>query len=392
MNDRYQEQRPPVQSPPEDEQAAVRVDRAQTELMHGRAICLIGPVVGQPVAVAPCHLVVAVETLDAARLAWLVSWDAPLQLLITTERASVLGLSPAQPPGSAVSVVLPAGVSLEDLLELAAVAPASGRTLPVATLSASPGAAAQQVYDSALALAKTGRLMPALLVVELPAAAAAQLAAAQLLSVSTVDVQRAPARGERSLRRVSDAQVAIEAREDCEVVLFREDAGGAEHLAIIVGQPDFKQPVPLRLHSACLTGDLLGSLRCDCGDQLRRAIARLAEHGGVLLYLQQEGRSIGLANKLRAYRLQDEGLDTIDADRYLGFMADERDYTPALAMLKSLGIKQVRLLTNNPRKIAAIEAGGIEVVERLALYGPVNPHNARYIETKQQRAGHLKDG
>lgn len=392
MNDRYQEQRAPVQSSPEDEKAAVRVDRAQTELAHGRAICLIGLVAGQPGAASPCHLVVAVETLDAARLAWLRSWGAPLQLLITTERASVLGLSPALPPGSAVSVALPAGASLEDLLELAAVTPASGRALPAATLSASPAAAAQQVYDSALALAKTGRLMPALLVVELPAAAAAQLAEAQLLSVSTADVERAPARGERSLRRVSDAQVAIEAHEDCEVVLFREDAGGAEHLAIIVGQPDFKQPVPLRLHSACLTGDLLGSLRCDCGDQLRRAIARLAEHGGVLLYLQQEGRSIGLANKLRAYRLQDEGLDTIDADRYLGFMADERDYTPALAMLKSLGIKQVRLLTNNPRKIAAIEAGGIEVVERLALYGPVNPHNARYIETKQQRAGHLKDG
>jgi GTP cyclohydrolase II len=284
-------------------------------------------------------------------------------------------------------------VSLAVLLELAAVTPTSGQPMPTASLSVSPQSTVQQqAFDAALALAKNGRLMPALLVAELPAAAAAPLIASQLLSVSTADVQRAPARGERSLRRVSDAQVAIEAHEDCEVVLFRENAGGAEHLAIIVGQPDFKQPVPLRLHSACLTGDLLGSLRCDCGDQLRRAIARLAEHGGVLLYLQQEGRSIGLANKLRAYRLQDEGLDTIDADRYLGFMADERDYTPALAMLKSLGIRQVRLLTNNPRKIAAIEAGGIEVVERLALYGPVNPHNARYIETKQQRAGHLKDG
>lgn len=393
MNDRYQEQRPPVRSRPEDEQAAVRVDRAQTELMHGRAICLTGLATGQPAAGSPGHLVAAVETLNADRLAWLASWGVPLQLLLTAERASTLGLSPSSLPGSAVSVALPVGVSLEVLLELAAVTPASGQPIPTASLSVSPQSTVQQqVFDAALALAKNGRLMPALLVAELPAAAAAPLTTAQLLSVSTDDVQRAPARGERSLRRVSDAQVAIEAHEDCEVVLFREDAGGAEHLAIIVGQPDFTQPVPLRLHSACLTGDLLGSLRCDCGDQLRRAIARLAEHGGVLLYLQQEGRSIGLANKLRAYRLQDEGLDTIDADRYLGFMADERDYTPALAMLKSLGIKQVRLLTNNPRKIAAIEAGGIEVVERLALYGPVNPYNARYIETKQQRAGHLKDG
>ena len=387
MNDRYREQRPPVQSSPEDEQAAVRVDRAQTELAHGRAVCLSGPV-----GAVACNLVAAVETLNAGRLAWMASWGAPLQLLLTAERALTLGFSVSSLPGSAVSVSLPSGVSLEMLLTLAAVTPASDLPMSMASLSVLPQSTGQQqVLASALALAKSGRLMPALLIAELPVNAAAQLTAAQLLSVSAADVQRAPARGERSLRRVSDAQVAIEAHEDCEVVLFREDAGGAEHLAIIVGQPDFNQPVPLRLHSACLTGDLLGSLRCDCGDQLRRAIARLAEHGGVLLYLQQEGRSIGLANKLRAYRLQDEGLDTIDADRYLGFMADERDYTPALAMLKSLGIKQVRLLTNNPKKIAAIEAGGIEVVERLALYGPVNPYNARYIETKQQRAGHLKE-
>ncbi len=392
MNDRYQEQHPPAQASPEDEQAAVRVDRAVTELLHGRAICLVDLLDGHPAAVATCHLVAAVETLNAARLAWLLSWGAPLQLLLTAERASALGLPPTALPGSSVSVSLPAEVSLEVLLELAAVTPTSGRPMPMASQwVVQQPAAQQQILASALALAKNARLMPALLVVEVPIAAAARLAAAQLLSVSAADVQLVPARGERSLRRVSDAQVAIEAHEDCEVVLFREDVGGAEHLAIIVGQPDFNQPVPLRLHSACLTGDLLGSLRCDCGDQLRRAITQLAAQGGVLLYLQQEGRSIGLANKLRAYRLQDEGLDTIDADRHLGFMADERDYTPALAMLKSLGIKQVRLLTNNPKKIAAIEAGGIEVVERLALYGPVNPYNARYIETKQQRAGHLKE-
>ncbi len=399
MNDRYQEQRPSAQTSPEDEQAAIRVDRAQTELMRGRAICLVDRVDESPAAAAVCHLVVvvchlvvAVEMLSAARLAWLSSWGEPLQLLLTAERASALGVPLLSLPGAAVCVSLPVGVSLEVLMEMAAVTPSLGRPVHAASLSVVPQSSGQQrAADSALALAKGGRLMPALLVVELPSAAAERLRSAQLLSVSSTDVQLAPGRGERSLRRVSDAQVAIEAHEDCEVVLFREDAGDAEHLAIIVGQPDFNQPVPLRLHSACLTGDLLGSLRCDCGDQLRRAITRLAEHGGVLLYLQQEGRSIGLANKLRAYRIQDEGLDTIDADRYLGFMADERDYTPALAMLKSLGITRVRLLTNNPKKIAAIEAGGIEVVERLALYSPVNPHNARYIETKQQRAGHLKE-
>ena len=391
MNDRYQEQRPPAPTPLRDEQAAVRVDRALTELLHGRAVCLVDSVEGPPAVAAPCTLVAAVEVLSAARLAWLSAWGRP-QLLLTAERASVLGLSSTALPGTAVLVSLPDGVPLAVWLELAAVMAAPGPSTPAAALSVARLSSTQQrVVDSALALAKLARLTPALLVVELPVPDAARLSAAQLLSVSSADVPFAPGRGERSLRRVSGAQVAIEAHDDCEVVLFREDAGGAEHLAVIVGQPDFSQPVPLRLHSACLTGDLLGSLRCDCGDQLRRAITQLAAHGGVLLYLQQEGRSIGLANKLRAYRLQDEGQDTIDADRTLGFMADERDYTPALAMLKSLGITQVRLLTNNPKKIAAIEAGGVEVVERLALYGPVNPYNARYIETKQQRAGHLKE-
>jgi GTP cyclohydrolase II len=145
------------------------------------------------------------------------------------------------------------------------------------------------------------------------------------------------------------------------------------------------------MHSSCLTGDLLGSLRCDCGDQLRRAVERLAVDGGVLLYLEQEGRSIGLANKLRAYRLQDAGLDTLEADSHLGFAADERDYGAAVSMLRELGISRIRLLTNNPRKIEALTTGGIEVVERQSLHAPVNPHNARYIETKQQRAGHLSE-
>jgi GTP cyclohydrolase II len=143
------------------------------------------------------------------------------------------------------------------------------------------------------------------------------------------------------------------------------------------------------MHSACLTGDLLGSLRCDCGDQLRLGIEHLAETGGVLLYLSQEGRGTGLANKLRAYRLQDAGLDTIDADRYLGFNADERDFGPALAMLKQLGIPRIRLLTNNPHKIDFMRRGGLDVVDRLALLAPVNAFNARYVQTKHERAGHF---
>lgn len=397
MNDRLIDrsvaQRPDVAGNEADEQAAIRLDRAQTELAHGRAIRVIDAEAGGQGEATLGVLAIAVEGLTAPRLGWMHSLGMPLHLLLTAERAAALGLRAEPVPGAVGApawVALPGDISLDALQDWAAVSAAVAPGAPTPRLLI-PAPALTPLLECALAVAKNARLVPALLVALLSAANAPRLAAAQLLSVSRRDVQRADRGGLPALHRVSDAQVAIEAYGDCEVVLFREAHGAAEQVAIVVGQPDFAQPVTVRLHSACLTGDLLGSLRCDCGDQLRRAIARLAEHGGVLLYLQQEGRSIGLANKLRAYRLQDEGLDTIDADRYLGFLADERDYAPALAMLKALGITRVRLLTNNPRKIAAIEAGGIEVVERLALHGPVNAHNARYIETKQQRAGHLKE-
>ena len=393
MNDRYQEHRTPTLASASAEQAATRVDRAQTELKHGRAIRLIDrdPPVG---AVEAGCVAVAVEALTAPRLRWLSSLGAPLQLLLTAERALALGI-PVSAAAASVHLPLPAGISLDAVQALAAVTadgpPAPGSLpRPLADGLVTPNHA--RALNSALQLAKRARLIPALLVVDASVAMEPVLAAEQLLWVSAADVALTPVGGGRTLRRISDAQVPIAAHDDCELVLFREDHGGAEHVAIVVGQPDFGQPVPVRLHSSCLTGDLLGSLRCDCGDQLRRAIERLAETGGVLLYLEQEGRSIGLANKLRAYRLQDEGLDTIDADRTLGFAADDRDYGVAVQMLESLGIARVRLLTNNPKKIAALEAGGIEVVERLALHGPVNAYNARYIETKQERAGHLKPG
>lgn len=178
--------------------------------------------------------------------------------------------------------------------------------------------------------------------------------------------------------------------QDVRVVAFRPGDGGAEHLAIIVGFPDGRQPVLARLHSECFTGDLLGSLRCDCGPQLRGAIRAMAEAGGgVVLYLAQEGRGIGLINKLRAYALQDSGLDTIDANEALGFEADERQFRPAAEMLKKLGFGAVRLLTNNPRKVEGLEKLGIQVVERVPHAFPANDHNARYLATKASRAGHL---
>ena len=164
-------------------------------------------------------------------------------------------------------------------------------------------------------------------------------------------------------------------------------------MAIVIGARDnWPDPVPVRLHSACLTGDLFGSLRCDCGEQLRGSLRVFAASGGgVLLYLAQEGRGIGLGNKLRAYLLQQEGLDTIDADGALGFGADERRYYAGIEILRHLGIQRIQLLTNNPEKVRALREGGIEVVDRQPIFGTVNRHNLPYVMAKVQRAGHLLD-
>ncbi|MBE0548762.1 MAG: GTP cyclohydrolase II, partial [Rubrivivax sp.] len=281
------------------------------------------------------------------------------------------------------ALALTAAVSVAQLQQLAAVTPGS-----VERSLLGDGEVADAAMVAALQLCKRARLVPALVVTSLPSAQGALLDAAQVLQLDAAEVALATPERAGALRRVSDAQVAIAAHEDCTLVLFRELDGDAEHVAVVVGRPAAAEPVPVRLHSSCFTGDLLDSLRCDCGPQLHGAIARLAETGGVLLYLAQEGRGTGLANKLRAYRLQDAGLDTLQADRHLGFRDDERDFQTAAAMLRELGYTRIRLLTNNPQKIDALRSAGIDVVGRLPLHAPVNRHNARYVQTKQ-RAGHL---
>lgn len=359
-----------------DERRAVRIDRASTELKHGRAIVVLPADASAPLLVAT-----AVETLGAARRRGFDALGAPPRLLLTAERLHALGWPGATTARShAVS-------ALADVARLQALAAVSAA--PADATDLSDPEPASVAMEAALRLAKRARLTPALLVCELPPTALPALEAAQWQTVAATDVIDAQHDGHARLVRVSDAQVPIAAHEDCTLVLFRELDGDAEHVAILVGRPAPTQPVAVRLHSSCLTGDLLGSLRCDCGDQLQRAIEHLAGAGGVLLYLAQEGRGTGLANKLRAYRLQDGGLDTIDADRHLGFSADERDFRVAAAMLEALGIGRIRLLTNNPHKIDAMRAAGIDVVDRVPLVASENPHNARYIQTKRERAGHL---
>ncbi|HVQ05879.1 MAG TPA: GTP cyclohydrolase II RibA [Burkholderiaceae bacterium] len=362
-------------------QSAIRLDRMQTEFRRGR------PVVMQTTdPAATLSVLAAVETLSAARLRELLQCAGSPRLLLTAERLQFVGWPRASEPGS---LLLASPITIERVQRLAAVLPGAVTTAERADLvGAQP---CTPSLEGALRLAKRSRLVPALLVVELPATALPGLLQDEMLRVFDTDLI-APARPHAgaapNLIRVGDAHVPIAACEDCTLVLFREPHGDAEHLAIVVGQPDLSRPVPVRVHSACFTGDLLGSLRCDCGDQLRIGVERLAETGGVVLYLGQEGRGTGLANKLRAYRLQDAGLDTIEADRCLGFSADERDFGPAVSMLKQLGISRIQLLTNNPHKIDSMRRGGLDVVDRVALLAPVNPHNARYVQTKHQRAGH----
>jgi GTP cyclohydrolase II len=212
-------------------------------------------------------------------------------------------------------------------------------------------------------------------------------AAASDASVRLDDITRE--RGNPSVEIVARAKLPLDDMPPTQIVAFRATDDGQEHVALVIGAFAGKPPL-VRLHSECLTGDVFGSLKCDCGPQLKEALRIIgASGGGVLLYLRQEGRGIGLANKVRAYGLQDRGLDTVEANRRLGFADDERDYGHAAAMLRALGIEEVRLLTNNPQKVEGLEAAGIRVAERVPHQMPINPHNADYLATKRKKSGHL---
>jgi GTP cyclohydrolase II len=245
---------------------------------------------------------------------------------------------------------------------------------------------ADEQASAAVRLAKHAQLLPALLVTGISTDAPP----ASVLAVRVDQVQRHAMPTGDDLVRVSEADVPLRQGVMSRLVLFRDRRDASEHVAIVVGTPDASAVVPVRAHSSCFTGDLLGSLRCDCGEQLQTAVQRLhGEGGGVLLYLAQEGRGIGLANKLRAYQLQDDGLDTVDADRHLGFSSDERSYAIAAEMLRQLGYTRIRLLTNSPHKVRELRGRGIDVEEMEPLLAPPNEHNQRYLATKRDRAGHL---
>ena len=313
---------------------------------------------------------------------------APVRAAAVLQRPVPQSAQPAMAPEpSAVALRLPP--SLLDPAALRSLAdPTTERLLPTDP----ERVAAPPLAPAAIALAKIARLLPALVAVPAAEPAAARL---DLLSVSAEQVLAYPDLAASTLSRVAEARVPLEDAPEARIVSFRAADGGIEHLAILVGQPEATLAaggVPLaRIHSECFTGDLLGSLRCDCGPQLRGAIKRMAEDpaGGVLVYLAQEGRGIGLVNKLRAYALQDQGLDTLDANRALGYGADERNFWVAAEMLRAIGIGRVRLLTNNPDKLAGLAACGIGVEGREAHQFAANGVNDGYLETKARRFGHL---
>ena len=339
---------------------------------------LLGPALaalagGRPVRIG--HLtILSVETAEDETIARLDP-DSRAAILFSAERAAALGLGNRREtvPGKPVVILRSEWMDPAEVRAIADSALDFDRFTAGALETAEPA----DVDDAraALTLARLAGLIPALW---LPAA-----------STEAVAVQR------EWIEAPPDAEIAARARlpiadiGEAQVVAFRETGSGDPHLAILIGSWGNAPPL-VRLHSECLTGDVFGSLKCDCGPQLDEALRLIAASGGgILFYLRQEGRGIGLVNKIRAYALQDRGLDTVDSNRRLGFADDERDYGVAAAMLRALKVFEVRLLTNNPAKVAGLQAAGIAIAERVAHHMPVNPHNADYVATKKARSGHL---
>jgi GTP cyclohydrolase II len=321
-------------------------------------------------------LCLPVEGLDSKRLIAFRALSAPSspRLVLTELRARSLGIDTDTP----VAIEIGSEVDVTTIMALVTEAKADHEFVPK---PASPEAMA------AIDLVKLAQVLPAVLVADTTAAVASAFDP-RIITVEAKAVMRFRANATQALSIAGEAYVPLNSGVRTRFVVFR-DALGDDPVAVIVGTPDLSKPVPVRIHSACLTGDVFGSRRCDCGDQLKLALARLQEiGGGIILYLSQEGRGVGLANKMRTYKLQDAGLDTVDANTTLGFDDDERDYGVAVRMLHMLGCNRVVLLTNNPTKLEGMAKAGIEIAGRMAIETPINADNRRYLTAKAARAGH----
>ncbi|RCK40864.1 GTP cyclohydrolase II [Thalassospira xiamenensis] len=363
----------------------VTVSRAVADLRRGEIVL----VQGQANGIAHCVAVIAAEPLSdhgLSRLHDIAGKSGNTAIVLPRVRARSLGKTCKNDHFIAFVSAKKSAVDAKALAEIAN---------PLLDLESMPTGAWRPVNmaeSAAIRLAKLARLLPAVVTAPVDPEQLEMLSKAQnLLVLQSESINGYEDASAATLRQVSEARVPLENAENATVIAFRPEDGGQEHLAIVIDEPAKDQPVLIRLHSECFTGDLIGSLRCDCGPQLRGAIAEIAKsgQGGIILYLRQEGRGIGLVNKLRAYALQDRGFDTLDANEELGFDADERVYRPAAEMLRQMGFETVRLLTNNPEKLTGLESWGVTVAERVPHKFPSNGHNEFYLQTKKDRAGHL---
>ncbi len=342
------------------------VERAIAEIRAGRAVILKQ---GHKRHICLGAEFVSDSTLRDMRL----MGDGEVTLTLTAARLRYLGLDKAEH-----AMAVDAGsLNASSIEELAQDPDGAIAMVTIAT---------NKAQDAGLALVRLALLMPAVLMAPLVKGRAP--AGAVIVTPAAISAYRRNRSSTVSI--VSRAPVPLMTARNTEFVVFRGGEGLREQVAIVVGKPSGAEPVLVRLHSACLTGDLFGSLRCDCGDQLRGAVQTMADDGGgILLYLDQEGRGNGIANKIRAYKLQAEGMDTYDADELLGFDLDNRSFEFAADMLKQLGYRRIRLMTNNPQKMAAMRNNGIEVVDTQRVYGRKSNENVAYLASKRDKAGHL---
>mgnify|MGYP006103513021 FL=1 len=356
-----------------------RVERAAYELRCGRPVFVLD-------STDRAAVILATEMATEAKiqaLADLVGGQMP-HVVLTHHRAETLKIRLYTP--EVVRIPYPDWLSASQIRQLA------DPQFDLADPMRGPFVAEREDVEESVAggvkLAKIARILPSTMSSVVPAIKVGTHP--DIVAVNAADISNYDIRAASALKRVTAAKVPLEGAENARIVAFRPEDGGIEHLAIVIGDPDTSGPTLVRLHSECFTGDLIGSLKCDCGDQLRGAIAQIGKEGsGVLLYLAQEGRGIGLINKLRAYALQDQGFDTVEANQRLGFEDDERNFLAAAEMLRQLGFSKVRLLTNNPRKVAQLEEYGIEVVERVTHSFPTNEHNEHYLAIKAEKSGHI---
>jgi GTP cyclohydrolase II len=321
----------------------------------------------------------ALETLDGKALAMLKR-GGRARLVLSHARARTLKIRLYTP--DVVALAVPRDMDLETLRAIAD--PTDDLAYPLKGPFETLRGSLPESYAASVKLAKLAGLLPTTVV------EATRPAPGGAVALKASDILAYDEEIVRTLKLVARARVPLEGAEKTELVSFRPADGGPEHLAVVIGTPPTAKPVLARMHSECFTGDFLGSLKCDCGTQLRGAIEAISKAGGgVLLYLAQEGRGIGLINKLRAYRLQDQGFDTIDANERVGFEDDERQYGIAARMLQLLGYRSVRLMTNNPKKVAGLKIAGVKVTARVPHAFPHNEHNRAYLRTKASRAGHL---